>query len=123
MTGLETLFLLIPTIQSAFLQPINLPPQDTRLVTVTAYSSTVDQTDSTPWTTASNKRTQDGFVAINGYRFGTEVMFPDLYPDKVFEVQDRKNRRYSSEWVDIWMNSKRKAKDFGIKKKIKMIVL
>lgn len=123
MTGLEALLVAFPTIQAVFLQPVYLPPQEIRLVNVTAYSSSYEETDSTPLITASNKLVRDGFVAVNGYEFGTMVMLPELYPDKVFEIQDRKNRRYDEDWLDIWMNSKQDAKMFGIKRQIKMIVL
>lgn len=123
MTGLEALLVAFPTIQAVFLQPVYLPPQEVRLVNVTAYSSSEDETDSTPQVTASNKRVRDGFVAVNGYKFGTMVMLPELYPDKIFEIQDRKNGRYNEDWLDIWMHTKEDAQMFGIKRQIKMIIL
>src|SRR3989338_6872648 len=117
------LSLFLPLAQGIAFQPIMIHPQDTRMVTVTAYSSTHDQTDSTPFITAANKKVKDGIVAINDLEFGTKVMFPDLFPDKTFEVWDRKHKRYNSGWADIWMLSRDKAKQFGIKKDTKMIVL
>jgi 3D (Asp-Asp-Asp) domain-containing protein len=112
---------ILPTLQgTAFLQPA-IPPQEERLVIVTAYSSTVDQCDATPFITASGKRVKDGIVAANFLPFGTKVIFPDLFGDKVFTVEDRMHRKNSHK-VDIWMPSRWRAKQFG-KKKARMIVL
>ena len=41
--------------------------------TVYGYSSTVDQCDSDPFTTASGQRARDGIVANNCLPFGKEV--------------------------------------------------
>jgi 3D (Asp-Asp-Asp) domain-containing protein len=83
------------------------------VVTVTAYSSTSDQTDEDPFTTASNRRVRWGYVAANFLPFGTNIMIPELFGDEVFEVQDRMNRRYS-ERVDIWFPSRSHAAVFGV---------
>ncbi|MDP3003980.1 MAG: hypothetical protein Q8N43_00505, partial [Candidatus Azambacteria bacterium] len=40
-------------------------PSKTMKVVLTAYSSTPDQTDDTPFITASNTRVRDGIVAAN----------------------------------------------------------
>src|SRR5438128_8379875 len=42
-------------------------------VRATAYSSTRDQTDASPFVTASGTRVRDGIIAINGLKFGTKV--------------------------------------------------
>ena len=63
-------------------------------VVLTAYSSTVDQTDDTPFTTASGTQVEDGIVASNDLPFGTRVQFPTIYGDKVFLVTDRMNKRF-----------------------------
>ncbi|MCR4322965.1 MAG: 3D domain-containing protein [Candidatus Azambacteria bacterium] len=84
-------------------------------VTVTAYSSTHDQTDDSPFTMASGKRVYDGAIAANFLPFGTEVMLPELYDDKVFIVEDRMHRRFSNR-VDIWMETREEALEFGIKR-------
>jgi len=62
---------------------------DNHLVVVTAYSSTYDQTDSTPFITASGSYVSDGTVACNFLRFGDRVRFPEVYGDKIFIVEDR----------------------------------
>ena len=83
-------------------------------VPVTAYSSTPDQTDSTPFITASGTDVRDGIVACNFLRFGTKVRFPQLYGDKIFIVEDRMAVRNSHK-MDIWFTSRGQAKQFGIK--------
>ena len=82
-------------------------------VTVTAYSSTVDQTDSTPFITASGTDVRDGIVACNFLRFGTRVRFPNIYGDKVFVVEDRMALKNSHK-IDIWFSSREDANQFGV---------
>ncbi len=84
-----------------------------KLVLVTAYSSTVDQTDSTPFITASGTHVHDGTIAANFLKFGTKVKFPSLYGDKIFTVEDRMKSDYK---VDIWFPTRQEAKNFGVKR-------
>jgi 3D (Asp-Asp-Asp) domain-containing protein len=86
---------------------------DMRQVWVTAYTSTPEETDNTPFITASNKTVKDGFMAANFLPFGTKVKIPDLFDDKIFVVEDRMHPRKGN-FVDIWMSSKSKALKFGI---------
>lgn len=86
----------------------------TKKVTVTAYSSTPDQTDDTPFITASGKTVKDGIVASNFLAFGTRIRFPELYGDKIFIVEDRMHQRFSSDHVDIWMPTRELAQSFGV---------
>lgn len=88
-------------------------------VTATAYSSTVDQTDSTPFITASGTHVHDGTIASNFLKFGTKVRFPSLYGDKIFIVEDRMK---SNVKVDIWFPTRQEAKNFG-RKWIEMEIL
>jgi len=83
-------------------------------VTMTAYSSTPDQTDDSPFIMANGKRVYDGAVAANFLPFGTKVRFPELYGDKVFVVEDRMHRRFDDR-MDIWMETRREAINFGIR--------
>lgn len=84
---------------------------------ITAYTSTPDQTDSDPFTAASGKRVYDGMIAANGLPFGTKIMIPSLYGDKVFTVDDRMNSRYGFGRMDIWFDSsKSEAMKFGVKR-------
>ena len=85
-----------------------------RWVPVTAYSSTPDQTDATPFITASGSQVRDGIVACNFLRFGTRIRFPQLYGDKIFVVEDRMAAKNSHK-MDIWFASREQAKQFGIK--------
>ena len=90
-------------------------------LTVTAYSSTVDQCDADPFTTASGTRVHDGTVAANFLPFGTLVTFPDYSGDKVYIIEDRTNAKYSSR-ADIWMLTRGAALQFG-KRHLKMVVV
>lgn len=83
-----------------------------RLVLVTAYSSTVDQTDDSPFITASGTQVRDGIVATNFLKFGTKVKFPELYGDKIFVVEDRMKSNHK---VDIWFPTREEALQFGAK--------
>lgn len=84
-------------------------------VTVTAYSSCPEETDDTPFITASGKSVADGIVANNLLPLGTKIKIPELYGDKVFVVEDRMNARKSDYHVDIWLPSKTLAINFGVK--------
>jgi len=84
-----------------------------KLVLVTAYSSTVDQCDSTPFITANGTHVHDGTIAANFLKFGTKVRFPSLYGDKVFIVEDRMKSNYK---VDIWFPTRQEAINFGAKR-------
>lgn len=84
-------------------------------ITMTAYSSTPDQTDDSPFIMANGKRVHDGAVAANFLPFGTKVRFPELYGDKVFTVEDRMNKRFNNR-MDIWMETRGEAINFGIRK-------
>lgn len=89
-------------------------PKQIVYVVVTAYSSTPDQTDDTPFTTANGTRVRDGIIAANFLKFGTKVKFPDHFGDKIFEVTDRMNKRYTNR-ADIWMETREEALKFGIR--------
>lgn len=82
---------------------------------VTAYSSTPDQTDDTPFITASGKKVTDGIIANNMLPFGTKVRIPELYGEKIFVVQDRMHQRKGRYHADIWFQDHQEAKEFGAK--------
>lgn len=82
-------------------------------VVITAYSSTPDQTDDTPFITASNTRTRDGVIAANFLAFGTKVKIPGIFGDKVFTVEDRMAKKHDGK-IDIWFPERILAKRFGI---------
>lgn len=85
------------------------------LTTVTAYSSTADQTDSSPFITANGKRVKEGIVACNFLTFGTKVKFPDLYGNQIFSVEDRMAKKNNHK-IDIWLPSRNDAKQFGVQR-------
>ena len=90
-------------------------------VTVTAYSSTADQCDSNPFTTASGTHVRDGVIATNLLAFGTKVKFPSIYGDKIFVVEDRMSRRFSNR-ADIWFSTREEATRFGVRK-LEMVIV
>lgn len=95
--------------------PIGL--SGTRLTRViTAYSSTPDQTDSTPFITAYNTKVRKGIVASNEFPKGTQLLI-DGY---IYTVEDKMNSKYRY-LIDIWMPSREEAKNWG--KQIKEIML
>jgi len=93
-------------------------PKKVVYVTVTAYSSTPDQTDSTPCFTANNynlcKNNKENVVATNFLPFGTKVKIPGYFGDQEFSVQDRMNKRFNNR-LDVWMKSREAAMEFGIR--------
>lgn len=86
----------------------------TMWIFATAYSSTPDQTDDTPFITASGNHVRDGIIAANFLPMYTKVRFPTLYGDKIFVVEDRMNKRYYYK-ADIWMKTREEALRFGVK--------
>jgi len=95
-------------------QAIQWVVKDTRKVIVTAYSSTPDQTDDTPFISANGTYVYDGMVACNFLPFGTKVRFPDIYGDKIFTVEDRMALRNSHK-IDVWMPDRQTALQFGVR--------
>ena len=104
-------------VYASFLPPDQLPyctagAYSECAILVTAYSSTVDQTDDTPFITASQTHVRDGVIAANFLPFGTKVRFPQMYGDKVFIVEDRLAPKNSHK-IDIWFPSRDAALEFG----------
>ena len=93
------------------------PPDKAVEVVMTAYTSTPDQTDDTPFIAASGKRVYDGMIAANWLPFGTKIKIPELYGNKIFTVDDRMNSRYGYGRMDIWLDTtKAEARKFGVKR-------
>ena len=86
--------------------------------TITAYNSEAGQTDDSPCITANGfnvcKHGEEDTIAANFLKFGTKVMIPELFGDRVFVVRDRMNKRHATR-VDVWMNGKQAALKFGVK--------
>jgi len=82
------------------------------VVEATAYSSTIDQTDDTPFIAANGTYVHDGVVAANFLPFGTLIKIPEIYGDKIFIVEDRMHRRFQKR-IDIWFPDRQSALKFG----------
>jgi 3D (Asp-Asp-Asp) domain-containing protein len=85
------------------------------VVPFSAYTSRPEETDDTPFITADGSHVADGIIAANFLPFGTKVRIPKLFGDKVFEVHDRMNKRYSYK-IDIWMEDYHEAIQFGVRR-------
>jgi len=75
----------------------------------TAYTASFFQTDSSPMITASNINVRKGIIANNCLPFGTKIKVNN----KIYEIQDRMNKRYGCDSFDIYMTKNYKAIDFG----------
>jgi len=97
-------------------------PKRTIKVLASAYSSTLDQTDSTPCNTATGYDVCENYarygaantIASNFLPLHTVVRIPELYGDQLFVVRDRMNERYYQK-IDIWMPTRPQATRFGVK--------
>ena len=102
----------------ALSNPSNPEPKVVKKMNVvaTAYSSTVGQTDDTPFITASGKQVEWGIVANNYLDFGTKIRMPTLFGKEIFVVEDRMHYRKWSNHIDIWFPSKQQALNFAAKR-------
>lgn len=100
----------------------NNTERENYIVTVTGYSSSIDETDDEPYITASGVYVKEGIVATNFLPIGTKIKIPSLFGDKVFVVHDRMNKRYYYR-VDVWFPTKEEAKNFGIHYNVKIEIL
>jgi 3D (Asp-Asp-Asp) domain-containing protein len=86
----------------------------THLARISAYTSSVEETDDTPFITASGTRTRDGVVASNFLPIGTRIKIPALSGDKIYFVEDRMHPRFTN-GVDIWTETKAEAFRIGVR--------
>ena len=85
------------------------PKNNMRIAEVTAYSSSLDETQGDPFITASGQRVRDGIIACSrDYPFGTRF----LIEGKLYVCLDRLARKYDHR-IDIWKPSKAEALRFG----------
>ena len=82
------------------------------LALVTAYTSSVDETDDTPFETASGSRARQGVVACpSKYPFGTVVEISGVE----YICEDRMGKRFrNDERFDVWHESKEAAFAWGV---------
>ena len=104
-------FLLLSFLLPAHHITIEKPPLILENQIITAYSPSIEETDSEPEIGAYG-RVYEGTLANNCYKKNTIVEIAG----KNYRVMDRKNRRYSCEWWDVFMKNKQAALNFGIKK-------
>ena len=81
---------------------------------ITAYSSSPDETDSTPFITASGSYVRTGIVAANFLTFGSQIRLPEIFGTQIFTVEDRLAKNYNDR-IDVWFPTKKAALDFGTK--------
>jgi 3D (Asp-Asp-Asp) domain-containing protein len=114
-------------------QPLSPPPpsqaQPLRLrLTMTAYTSRVQETDATPFITATGRRVRWGTVAASrdllaaGLPYGTKLRVVALEPDprrcgggtlpEVLVVEDTLHPRKRRQ-LDVWMDDLAAARRFG----------
>lgn len=96
----------------AFYQPYTIRKVK---VVVTAYSSSVWETQGDPFITASGSRVRDGIVANNLLSFGTKIRLPEIFGSRIFVVEDRMHSKKGYYHVDIWFPSREQALAFGSK--------
>lgn len=86
-----------------------------RVVKVTAYSPRLEETDSTPHTTAANTRVRPGIIAVSrdlfnkGWIFGRKVYIKSL---GIFTIEDLMAKRKTNQ-IDIFMGDTTDAINFG----------
>lgn len=108
-------------IGAAHAEPVTLT------VTSTAYNSIAGQTDATPFITATGTRTRPGVVAVSRdllrrYPYGSRLKIVGIVPTRscglkkvptrTYVIEDTMNRRMVNK-VDIWMESRNEAMNFG----------
>lgn len=81
--------------------------------TVTAYTSSVDETDQDPTITASGSVAGPGTIACPAkYPFGTKVRIGG----RMYECEDRMALRYrDTARFDIWIETKAEAYEWGVR--------
>lgn len=94
--------------------------QEVLVAVVTGYTSSEDETDDTPFITASGARTASEHIACPiRYPFGTKVEIEG----EVYVCEDRMNRRYQhQDRFDRWFETKEEAFEWGLQE-LEVIIL
>jgi 3D (Asp-Asp-Asp) domain-containing protein len=110
--------------EEPIVEPSDAPAQTIKVLyrEMTAYTSRPQETDDSPCVSADGSVVFDGMVASNGLPFGTKFRIPDYFGDKVFEVRDRMNARYTTR-IDIWMDNTKDMYQWGYKKNVKIEII
>ena len=105
----------LPTIGGTSLIAISPLPIFTTIKTfgviATAYNALPEQTDSTPFITASGERVRVGIIAANWLPFGAELKING----QIYIVKDRMSKKYDYPHIDIFMWELEEAKEFGVR--------
>ena len=118
------MFASLTFLDSAFATP---NAQHTLQTTMSAYSSTEDQTDGTPRITATGQQVREGIIAVSRdlletqLPYGTQVKVINLQRDEkgcggfdtgVLEVQDTMSEDKTNQ-VDLWLPTREEALEWG----------
>ncbi len=90
-------------------------------VEISAYTSRMEETDSTPHVTAAGTKTRRGVVATNFLPFGTRIRIPEIGGSRIFVVEDRMSRRYRNH-VDVWVPKVSEARKIG-RRRVTIVIL
>jgi 3D (Asp-Asp-Asp) domain-containing protein len=121
------------TVKSKLKQKIRSFPSLT--VRSTAYNSSPDQTDSSPWTTSTGARTRYGIIALSRdllrrIPYGSRVRLEDggswaggrgrgkynsMLKNTVFVVEDTMHARKTG-MVDVWLPARDRAMQWGVRR-------
>lgn len=105
-------------------EPAIPPTLKTDYVDITAYRAVMEECDSDPLVTADGSVVTlvENILAANHLPFGTKLRIPDYFGDRVFEVRDRMNTRYTKR-IDILMTDPKAVNQWGIKRKAKIEII
>lgn len=96
----------------------DIPQPEKFIATVTAYTSSIDETDSTPDITASGTRTRIGVAACPPqYAFGTRVQIGG----KEYLCEDRMADKFADRF-DVWRPTKKEAYTFGKRRTLVAVI-
>ena len=95
-------------------------------VRLTAYSPRRQETDSTPFINAMQKRVRPGDIAVSrplfeqGWTFGRKVY---IYQHGVYTIADLMSPRIKDHAIDLYMPSTKQARKFGVKEGIMAVLI
>lgn len=85
-----------------------------RVVTISSYTSSPEETMGNPFITASGAHVHMGTAAWNGVPFGTQFKIPELTGDLIYTVEDRGSMSVmGTHTVDLWRPTKAEAYAIG----------
>ena len=91
-------------------------------VTATAYTSRVQETDDTPYITATGDRVRKGYIGVSRSleeKFPMKTIVYCRMSDGtivMFRVMDRMSARWTDERIDVWHEELKDAEEFGVQR-------